>query len=87
MSTTTSSVPSPEAVFTKNSEDEDEEEAPRPTQERVAYKDPVAEREMAKIVANLRGIADDGRDAQLKNSGMTPAEDIGRRARRKSSRK
>ena len=87
MSTTASSVASPEAVFTKNSEEEDEEEGPRPTQERVAYEDPVAEREMAKIVANLRGIADDGMDAPLKYSGMTPAEDIGRRARRKSSRK
>jgi hypothetical protein len=87
MSTTASSVASPEAVFTKNSEEEDEEEGPRPTQERVAYEDPVAEREMAKIVANLRGITDDGMDAPLKNSGMTPAEDIGRRARRKSSRK
>lgn len=87
MSTTASSVPSPEAVFTKNDEDEGEGDAPRPTQERVAYEDPVAEREMAKIVANLRGIEDDGKDAQLKSGGMTPAEDIGRRARRKSSRK
>ena len=91
ISTTTSSVPSPEAVFTKNDDDDNddnkEEEAPRPTQERVAYKDPVAEREMAKIVANLRGISDDGRDSQFKSSGMTPAEDIGRRPKRKSLRK
>jgi len=87
MSTTTSSVPSPEAVFTKDDEDEEEDDIPRRTQERVSYEDPVAKREMAKIVANLRGIADDGKDSQLKIGGMTPAEDIGQRARRKSTRK
>ena len=84
ISATTSSVPSPEAVFPKV----DEEEAPKTTPERVEYKDPIAEREMAKIVANLRGITEEERMAQFHGNGMTPAEDIGRRgSRRKSARK
>jgi BRCA1 C Terminus (BRCT) domain len=83
-STATSSIPSPENVPLKS----DEEEAPRPTQEKVEYRDPVAEREMAKIVANLRGITDDNKAVQAQSSEMTPAEDIGRRGgRRKSTRK
>ncbi len=54
----------------------------------MEYKDPVAEREMAKIVANLRGITEEERMAQFQSSSMTPAEDIGRRGgRRKSARK
>lgn len=84
ISTTTSSVPSPEDTFSKDGE----EEPPRPSQEKVEYKDPIAEREMAKIVANLLGITEEERIAQFQSSGMTPAEDIGRRgSRRKSARK
>ena len=84
ISTTASSIASPEDIFPQI----DEEEAPRPTQEKVEYKDPVAEREMAKIVANLRGITEEERMAQIQSSSMTPAEDIGRRGgRRKSARK
>ena len=86
MSTTASYVQSPDDIFPQV----DEEEALRPTQEKVEYKDPVAEREMAKIVANLRGITEEEREAQFQsnNSDMTPAEDIGRRgAKRKSTRK
>jgi hypothetical protein len=83
-STGTSSVQSPEDVFASK-EDED---GPRPTQERVEYKDPIAEREMAKIVANLQGIAEEEKVAQFDSDGMTPAEDIGKRGgRRKSARK
>ena len=84
ISTTASSIASPEDIFPQI----DEEEAPRPTQEKVEYKDPVAERELAKIVANLRGITEEERIAQIQSSSMTPAEDIGRRGgRRKSQRK
>jgi BRCA1 C Terminus (BRCT) domain/twin BRCT domain len=84
VSTGTSSVQSPEDVFTSK-EDED---GPRPTQERVEYKDPIAEREMARIIANLQGVAEDEKVAQFNSNGMTPAEDIGKRGgRRKSARK
>lgn len=83
-STSTSSIPSPENGLLRS----DEDGAPRPTQEKVEYRDPVAEREMAKIVANLRGIIDDEKPMQVQSSEMTPAEDIGRRgSRRKSTRK
>ena len=83
LSTTTSSVLSPDDASRRS----DEEELPKPTQEKVEYKDPIAEREMAKIVANLQGISEDGKSMQQSN-GMTPAEDTGRRAgsRRKSAR-
>src|SRR5213078_4120258 len=70
MSTTASSVQSPDDIFPQV----DEEEALRPTQEKVEYKDPVAEREMAKIVANLRGITEEERIAEFQSSNMTPAE-------------
>lgn len=84
ISTTASSIASPEDIFLQI----DDEEAPRPTQEKVEYKDPVAEREMAKIVANLLGITEEERMAEIQSSSMTPAEDIGRRGgRRKSARK
>lgn len=83
LSTTTSSVLSTDDASRRS----DEEELPKPTQEKVEYKDPIAEREMAKIVANLQGISEDGKNMQ-QNNGMTPAEDIGQRARsrRKSTR-
>ena len=82
VSTNTSSVASAEER--KSSEDE----APRATQERVEYKDPAAEREMAKLIANLQGITDEERSTQGQSSEMTPAEDIGKRGtRRKSARK
>jgi twin BRCT domain/BRCA1 C Terminus (BRCT) domain len=86
-SNTGSSVPSPETESTKSHEEENE--VPRPTQDRVEYKDPVAEREMAKIVANLRGTAEPEGEGQRRVSHeMTPAEDVGTRSsRRKSSRK
>ena len=84
ISTTPSSIPSPGDIFPEI----DEEEGPRPTQEKVEYKDPVAEREMAKIVANLLGFTEEERNAQIQTSSMTPAEDIGRRGgTRKSARK
>jgi BRCA1 C Terminus (BRCT) domain len=84
ISTTASSMTSSDAAFVIN----DEEDAPRPTQEKVEYKDPVAEREMAKIIANLQGNPEQDRITQLQSSVMTPAEDIGRRGgRRKSTRK
>ena len=81
--TSHSSVASPEEAFPDN-------EDPRATQDKVEYKDPVAEREMAKIVANLQGIREVEKvaQAQAQKNEMTPAEDIGRRGgRRKSSRK
>jgi hypothetical protein len=81
--TTHSSVASPEETFSN-------EDIPRATQDKVEYKDPVAEREMAKIVANLEGVREEKkvRQAQAQSSEMTPAEDIGRRGgRRKSTRK
>jgi hypothetical protein len=79
--TTHSSVTSPEETFSN-------EDIPRATQDKVEYKDPVAEREMAKIVANLQGITEEekvAQRAQAKRSEMTPAEDIGRRGRRRKS--
>jgi hypothetical protein len=80
--TTTSSAQSPEDVFIGH-----EDDGPRPTQERVEYKDPIAEREMAKIIANLQGVEEE-KVLQVDSDGMTPAEDIGRRGgRRKSARK
>jgi twin BRCT domain/BRCA1 C Terminus (BRCT) domain len=84
-SNTASSVTSPENESTKSHEEE--HEVPRPTQDRVEYKDPVAEREMAKIVANLRGTAEpEGEGERLVSHEMTPAEDVGTRSsRRKSS--
>lgn len=81
--TTHSSVASPEETFTND-------DIPRATQDKVEYKDPVAEREMAKIVANLQGITEEEKvaQAQAQKGEMTPAEDIGRRGgRRKSARK
>jgi hypothetical protein len=86
--TTHSSVASPEETFTSDATFPDNE-VPRATQDKVEYKDPVAEREMAKIVANLQGIREEKvAQAQAQKDEMTPAEDIGRRGgRRKSSRK
>jgi hypothetical protein len=84
ISTTNSSVHSPEHQYKQS----DQEDAPGATQEKVEYKDPVAEREMAKIIANLQGISEEEKAMQIQHTGMTPAEDIGRRgARRKSGRK
>jgi hypothetical protein len=84
VSTTTSSIQSPEDQYRQT----DDEDAPRPTQEKVEYKDPVAEREMAKIIANLQGISEEEKAIQIQKTEMTPAEDIGRRGgRRKSGRK
>jgi BRCA1 C Terminus (BRCT) domain len=59
---------------------------PRPTQDKVEYKDPVAEREMAKIIANLQGAP--GHERTVEDLIMTPAEDSMRKmGRRKSTRK
>src|SRR5579859_3601284 len=78
--TTHSSVASPEETFSND-------DIPRATQDKVEYKDPVAEREMAKIVANLQGITEEEKvaQAQAQKSEMTPAEDIGRRGGRRKS--
>jgi hypothetical protein len=84
ISTTNSSIHSPDDQFKQS----DQEDVPRPTQEKVEYKDPIAEREMAKIIANLQGISEEEKAIQIQKIGMTPAEDIGRRGgRRKSGRK
>lgn len=81
VSTNTSSVASADEIAKRD------DDPPRPTQERVEYKDPIAEREMAKIIANLQGITDEEKSVEIQ-SEMTPAEDIGRKsARRKSARK
>ena len=82
-----SSVPSLENESTKSLEEE--KEVPRLTQDRVEYKDPVAEREMAKIVADLRGTAEpEEAGNRVVTHEMTPAADVGTRSsRRKSARK
>jgi hypothetical protein len=84
VSTVTSSVTSPDEGIAGDAEDQ----VPKPTQEKVEYKDPIAEREMAKIVASLQGLVDGEKLASQQRSGMTPAEDSWRMGgRRKSSRK
>jgi hypothetical protein len=84
---TASSTHSPEELFKGGGRDDDDD-APKPTQEKVQYKDPVAEREMAKIIANLQGVSEEENVIPPQEHEMTPAEDLGRRsARRKSNRK
>jgi hypothetical protein len=75
------------SALSPEDEENSSEGVPKPTQEKVEYKDPIAEREMAKIVANLTGVKEDGKNSLL-NDGMTPAENIGRRgSRRKVAKK
>jgi hypothetical protein len=82
ISNSVSSVKSSEIVLVQ------ENEAPRATQEKVEYKDPVAEREMAKLIANLQGIPEDESLEKPQPNEMTPAEDSWRvGGRRKSARK
>lgn len=84
ISNNTPSIQSSEDVMGRAQEDE----APRATQEKVEYKDPIAEREMAKLIANLQGITEEEKSSKLQQHGMTPAEDSWRLGgRRKSSRK
>jgi len=81
---TTTSMKSSENAF----ENVQEYEAPRATQEKVEYKDPIAEREMAKLIASLQGITEGERIAKSQTNGVTPAEDSWRTGgRRKSTRK
>ena len=81
-----SSIPSSENDSLKGREEDNE--VPRPTQDRVEYKDPVAEREMAKIVANLGGTAElEEEGVQMLSNEMTPAEDVGTRSSRRKTRK
>ena len=83
VSNTTASVQSSEDAFARVQEDE----APRATQEKVEYKDPIAEREMARLIANLQGITED-QIAKAQSQCMSPAEDSWRvGGRRKSARK
>jgi len=85
-SNTTSSIPFPENDSLKSREEDNE--FPRSTQDRVQYKDPVAEREMAKIVANLQGTAEQEEvGAQVTSNEMTAAEDVGTRSSRRKARK
>lgn len=84
ISNNTPSIQSSEDVMGRAQEDE----APRATQEKVEYKDPIAEREMAKLIANLQGITEGEKTSKFQQHGMTPAEDSWRLGgRRKSSRK
>ena len=85
-SNTTSSIPFPENDGLNGREEDNE--FPRSTQDRVQYKDPVAEREMAKIVANLQGTAEQEEvGAQVTSNEMTAAEDVGTRSSRRKARK